>query len=137
MSALAQLTKAHDDILAAILKLEALTDRAEPDSAGLAMARWKLTQASRSRRRLLEDTVYPEIERRSLADRPEVHELRGADAGLIAASSQHITTWDIDLIVKRWRDYRAASAGVIASMRERIGREKAVLYPLLMDTGAP
>jgi len=133
LQTLAQLKTAHDDVLVAVDKLEALTEPDVPVQADLAMARYRLTQAARAKRRLLEEAVYPEIERRGHADRPDVQTLRAGDAALIASSSQHIAAWDIDLIINRWRDYQAASVGVIATIRDRTAQERTILYPLIED----
>ena len=133
MDALAQLTSIHDDLLGTIQKLDAVTRCDRPDPSELGIARWKLTRASRARWRILDDVIYPEIERRSFVSRPDVTRLRSADAAIRTNSSNHIAKWDAECVLRQWPEYQAASAGVIASMRDRVAQEQAVLYPLLAD----
>ena len=133
MGVLAQLRAVHDEIQASILKLEAVARSEHPDRSELAIVRWKVMRASRARWRLLEDVVYPEIERRSLAHRPEVVALRARDAALIARASQHVAAWDAEQILGAWSEYQTAAARIVGAMRERQSQEKAALYPLLAD----
>jgi hypothetical protein len=133
LGVLAQLKAAHDEIQASILRLEAVAQSDEPDRSELAIVRWKVMRASRARWRLLDDVVYPEIERRSLAHLPEVVALRADDADLIARASKHVAAWDSDQIQGGWSAYRNTATRIVAAMRDRQTHEKAVLYPLLAD----
>jgi hypothetical protein len=130
---LAQLTKTHADVLTAIDRLETLLQPEEPDRATLATARWRLTQASGRRRRLLDQEIYPLVEQGADGGEQGVRDLRAADGGAIAMSSQHIATWSIDHIADDWPGYRAAATTMLASMRQRIALETTILYPLLEE----
>jgi hypothetical protein len=135
LGVLAQLKAVHDEIQASILRLEAVAQSDHPDQSELAIVRWKVMRASRARWRLLEDVVYPEMERRSLAHRPEVIALRADDAALVARASKHVAAWDADQIRGGWSGYQEAANRIVAAMRDRQTHEKAVLYPLLADDG--
>lgn len=135
MDVLAQLAAAHAQIQASILRLEAIARSDQPDRSELAIVRWKVIHASRARWRLLEEAVYPEIERRALAHRPDVVALRADDAALIDRASKHVAAWDSGQILDDWSEYQKAAARIVSAMRERQAHEKAVLYPLLGDGG--
>ncbi len=127
--------KAHEHQLALIAELEAITGQPAPDVARLASVRWKLSQASRQRRTVLETFAYPDLAKRvSPADAERVKRLREKETVAMAASAQHIARWTMDKIVSDWAGYGRASAAMRASMRKRIAAEKELLF---LVCGAP
>ncbi|MGQ0589079.1 MAG: hypothetical protein ACT4N8_06045 [Sphingosinicella sp.] len=128
-----EIERIHDDLLALIAELEALTEYETPDRQALASVRWRLSRASGRRLKLLEEIVYPWLlERSSAAEARTVSNLRESNAGLLAASRMHVAKWSVDKIMVDWADYCQDSAAMRGVMRMRIGLEKALLYPLLV-----
>jgi hypothetical protein len=127
---LAELRDAHDRLLAGIQDLEDAAGAEAPDSSLLAAIRWRLSQASGRRRRLV-DEASAEVLRRKPGAAPEIERLRENSAEMLFASSRHVGGWPIERIRREWQGYRAASAEMRRAMRARIEMEKAILYPLL------
>lgn len=129
---LARLKARHAALESALDALERLTRNATPDRAQVAAARLALSQASAQRTRYLNDEVYPKV---LASDDPVASEavraLRSEGAQLRALSAEHVAAWNIDRAVRNWPDYCRASAEMRATMRDRVRRERALLYPLL------
>lgn len=114
-----------------IIALERIVQGEAPDQASLASARWKLTRASGRRRKLLTDSIYPQLQNVSAIHSRKLDELRADAAAQLAKSSHHIGKWTVEHIIAHWPDYQKASAEMTASMRRRVQAEKVLLYPLL------
>ena len=128
---LADLRDAHEKVLTAIDDMETATQAAEPGGDLYPRARWRLSQASRHRR-VLVDAICSELLKRVSAEEVKAIEALRADGERrLRASAAHVRTWTMESINRDWRAYCRASAVIRASMRERIASEKAVLDPLL------
>jgi hypothetical protein len=134
---LTELHQAHEQLLAALSDLEALTSVPQPDSTALSGVRWKLSRASSQRRRLVEQACAALIECASPAETEGVRALRQGIGELQSASSRHVGTWTLARVIEDWDGYRAASEEMRGRMRERIATEKRVLYPLLQRHKVP
>jgi hypothetical protein len=130
-SALAELMRAHEDLLAGISDLEAQTRLETPDADALAKVRWRLSQASRARRRLVDAACERLLESSTPVQAARIQTLRDNSAETSATSSSHVRTWTIERVVADWQGYRRASASMRRQMRDRISAETTVLYPLL------
>jgi len=136
MSLLSQLTSLHQEVLALISDLEALTRADQPRLDAVAGTRLKLTRASRKRTSLLEGTIYPLLlEAATPAERTRITALRQEGKDALHGSVEHIGRWTIAEIERRWADYRAASAKLRGAMRTRVADERALVYPLLAAKG--
>jgi hypothetical protein len=131
---MSELSQLHDDLVAAIAELAAVTARDAPDEAALASVRYRLTRTSTARRRLVESLCTQFAPQVPPAQAEQLRTLQGDTGALRATSSQHIADWSPRDIAKDWRGYCTASAAMRASMLRQIEREKALLYPLLEGT---
>jgi len=128
---LVELKSLHSELLDLLARMEALTAE-HFDEHAVADARWKLTRASNRRRRFLEEVVYPHLLARiSPGEALRIKDLQGNAGASRAASSAHIRHWTPEHIARDWTGYQRASNAMRASMRERIAKEKSVIYPLL------
>lgn len=136
MSAYDELRRLHAELGARLDELEALAACPEPPMQALSAVRLALTRASRARTMLL-DQLYPDlIARVGDRGRADIEALRAGAQHDRFASTTHISSWTIREITARWDEYRDASRAMRAAMRERIGREIALVYPLLADAEA-
>jgi hypothetical protein len=129
---LARLKARHAALESALETLERLARKATPDRAQVASARLALSQASAQRTRCLNDDVFPKIlAANDLAASETVRALRTEGAQLRARSAEHVAAWNIDRAIDDWPGYCRASAELRAIMRDRLRRERTLLYPLL------
>jgi len=133
MSAYDELRRLHAELGSRLDELEALAACPEPPMQALSAVRLALTRASRARTMLL-DRLYPDLIARAGGQaRANIEALRAGAQHDRFASTTHISSWTIREITSRWDEYRDASRAMRAAMRERIGREIALVYPLLAD----
>lgn len=129
---LARLKARHAALESALETLERLARKATPDRAQVASARLALGQASAQRTRCLNEDIFPKI---LDADDPAASEtvraLRTEGAQLRARSAEHVAAWNIDRAIDDWPGYCWASAELRAIMRDRLRRERMLLYPML------
>ncbi|CAN5395049.1 hypothetical protein BH10PSE12_BH10PSE12_13610 [soil metagenome] len=129
---LVTLTIIHQDIQAAISLLEHLVTQSHPDKGAVAHARWKLSRASGARLKFLEESVYPALVAGATGDEEAaIQNLRTENLPIRAESIAHVGKWHIDAIMADWAGYQQASHAMRASMRARIAKEAAILYPIL------
>ena len=129
---LARLKARHDTLEAAIEVLDRLTRKVAPDRAQLSSARLALSQASGQRTRCLNDEIYPALLATNVPAAVETaRALRSEGAELRARSAEHVAAWSIDRAIDDWPGYCRASADLRATMRDRMRRERSLLYPLL------
>ena len=128
---LAELRRAHADLLACIEELEQLAREDAPDRARLAKIRWKLSRASGARRKLVAAAHAQLSTALSGPDRERLATLMEEGAQSVAQSSHHVGRWTVDAIMVDWDGYRAASEAMRRTMRARIRSEQRALYPLL------
>ena len=118
----------HRDITAGIGAIRAHCELATPDTAGLGLARVKLSRLSTARSRFVAETIIPHLlVNADLALRKELMELqRGFNAKRLA-SSEHVTTWSSRAIEADWNGYRQAARQIWAMMEEQMRRERTIL----------
>jgi hypothetical protein len=133
---LTDLQTAHAEVLRAIDGLAVEVGRDQPDTAALSAARLALTKASRLRQALLQCRIYPRLHDIAPSSVHAIDALRQEDAANLVASSQHIGRWTMATILADWAGYRRASDLMRRQMRQRVERERAILYPLLTDKAA-
>jgi len=129
---LVRLKACHAALESALQALDALTRKAVPDRGELASTRLALSQASSRRTRCLNNDVYPAV--LAMGDRAaqeNVRALQSDGARLRAHSTEHVAAWNLDRAMNDWDGYRRASAEMRATMRDRLTRERTLLYPLL------
>jgi hypothetical protein len=120
-----------------VIENDGLTAMAEPDRARIAMARWKLTQAVGRRAKLLEEQVYPSLQRYGPAEAgPLVRRLRESGAAFLAESVRAMGSWTIDRVVADWRGFCAVSRSRRKSLCSRMNEERDLLHPILRTLAA-
>lgn len=120
----------HDDLLARIADLERLL--AGPlDRAALTGARWRLSAASRKRRRYVDRLISSLLSCVSRADAGRLLDLREAGIADQQRSAAHVAHWSTERILADPDGYRVASDKIRAGMRARVALERAVLGPIL------
>ncbi|WP_404338798.1 hypothetical protein AB2M62_06925 [Sphingomonas sp. MMS12-HWE2-04] len=132
---MSELPALHDDLVATIADLAALTARDAPDEAPLAATRYKLTRLSTARRRAIEMLCAQQISRLPPHEADRLRRFQEEITSQRGTSSRHISEWSPRDIVKNWPGYCAASATMRAAMLAQIDREKALLYPLIGADG--
>ncbi|MGN6376343.1 MAG: hypothetical protein ACTHMG_12435 [Sphingomonas sp.] len=86
---------------------------------------------------LLLERLYDQLILRAKPEqRAAIHALKAEGKANLITSVQHIGSWTLPEIAKRWPEYCAASDAMRSAMRQRIGKEAAVIYPLLADIPA-
>jgi hypothetical protein len=127
-----QFEEAHAAVLRELAELEKVTAAPAPDRALLAATRLKLSRASTQRAQLLDRKILPWLlEKVPPSEAGPLVELRSALAAARARSSEHVIRWTLDQAAKEWSCYCRASAGMRATMRAQIERERTVVGPLL------
>lgn len=130
---LGELQGLHARIIDCLEQLERLTREVAPPMDRLPDVRLALTRASRARTLLL-DRIHSQLGRESCAGASvELAELRSESRRDLISSSSHIGVWSSREIIRRWPDYCAASKTMRDAMRVRIGRERKVIYPILLQ----
>lgn len=131
---LGDLKLAHDELLGYISDLEAVVEGDMIQASVIARVRFQLSKASSRRRRLVAEAIDRLSVGATTEETLRLNSLRENNAAILAASSSHVGEWSIETILANSEGYRAASAAMRKSMRERIAMEKGVLYPLLERT---
>lgn len=130
-----ELKTAHEEMLAALAELEALTAKAACDEPAVATARIRLSRASRQRRILATQAIDRLFSDASAADAARLKGLRERNSEQLEASAKHIGTWGLRTIRENWPQYCRASQDVRRGLRELIATDREVLYPLLSREG--
>ncbi len=128
---LAELKRAHRELLERVVQFETLTRGSRPDSSLMANVRLHLTRASGERRLILEK-IYPMLDSLSPEEAERVRQLRAEGTSMLIEASQYVATWTIARILREWPAYQQASLHVARSNRRRVADEQALIYPLLM-----
>ena len=126
-----RLKEAHANLINAVDELARLTLGPLPDKDVLIGTRWKVSDASLSRRLIwgrihahLSNRVDPNVER-------DLRHLQDMDARLIRTSATHVARWTAESITEDWPGYCRASELMRRQMIEAVGEERRLLYPLL------
>ena len=127
----AELMATNQDLLDALDALDALTAEPEPNLAGLASARLKMSKASGQRRRVVDAACTLLLESASPEDARKLRGLREINAAQLEASTGHIGAWGLPQLTADWPGYCRASAPMRQSLRDLIEADRETLYPLL------
>jgi hypothetical protein len=122
------------DLETVIAEFEAMVTGPLPEESAFALLRLKLTRASSRKRIFLETIVYPALSDLPEPDREDLRRFRQAGQAQLQRSAEHIATWTMDRIICDWSGYQGISALVRASMRQRQGEERRLLYPMIERT---
>jgi hypothetical protein len=128
---LLELQRLHDELSASLDQLELLTNQTAPPMDRLPAVRLALTRASRSRTMLLERLHADLVGVATPADKAALEQLRAEAKDNLVRSAHHIGSWSLREVTKRWPEYCQASEQMRAGMRQRIARERRLVYPLL------
>jgi hypothetical protein len=128
---LADLKATNEELLAALDALEKLTTEAEPDLAGLAAARLKMSKASGQRRRIVDTACNLLLETAPPDDARKLRGLREINAAQLETSTAHIGAWGLPQVTADWPGYCRASAPMRQSLRDLVAADRDTLYPML------
>lgn len=128
---MADLRTLHEELLAAIAEMEALTALPTCNEAELSRLRYRLSRVSGERRRLVELMCMTLAEKATGGEADRLRALRESTLDARGASNSHIGAWNLKQIAADWEGYCRASAKMRAIMRAQIAAEKAALYPRL------
>ena len=131
---MADLRILHDELLAALAELEAVTARPAFNESELSRLRYRLSRVSGERRRLVERLCATLAEQAIGSQAERLNALRQSNLQARAASNAHIGAWSLREVAADWEGYCRASAQMRAIMRTQIAAEKATLYPRLAPT---
>lgn len=129
---MADLRTLHDQLIAALAELEAMTARPVFDRPALAELRHRLSRLSGERRQLVERLCATLGEQASGEQARRLGDLRHSNMRARVASSAHVGQWSLRDVASDWKAYCRASARMRATMLAHIEDEKAVLYPRLV-----
>lgn len=129
---LTDLIKLHNISADLLSQMEELQREAVPDRARLATLRWRMTQASAERMKLLEYRIFPALLSGALAGAQQVVTKMSVDGrARRRASAEHVARWSLEAALADWDGYRSASAAIRTVMLKRIWKERDLLIPLL------
>ena len=116
----------------AMLALESVLTRPQPDTTDLGKRRAALARVTTERVRFVHSRLCPML---STGPTPShaaaARQLRERIAGLIAASNRHIGEWSTARIAADWPGYGAATRTMAAQARTVLAMERRDVYPLL------
>lgn len=128
---LAELRKAHEDLLRAIEELAILTAGPAPPKGKLVNIRWKVSSASLSRRLLWGRILMSLSGRADPAEQQTLRRLQDIDIELLRTSTKHVGAWTSEAILEDWSGYCRDSRDMRAKMIEAITSEQELLFPIL------
>jgi transposase len=131
---MADLRILHDELLAALAEMEALTARPTFDESEVSRLRYRLSRVSGERRRLVEQLCLSLAGHVTGAQAERLRAVHASSLDARTASNAHIGAWSIREIAADWEGYCRASAAMRAIMRAQIAAEKAALYPRVAAT---
>ena len=128
---LAELKRAHEDLLRAIEELAELTAGPAPAKGDLVSIRWKVSSASLSRRLLWGRILMSLSGRVDPAEQHKLRRLQDLDIELLRTSTKHVGAWTSEAILEDWAGYCRDSRDMRAKMIEAITSEQELLFPIL------
>lgn len=128
---LIEFQKAHANLLNAMTDLDGVTNEPLPQRERIINSRWRISRASLARRSLWNEIYAYLSYDSSEANHAELRRLQESDRALLRSSSEHVSEWKIDAVVKEWPSYCAASNAIRWKMKAAIGMERRLLYPML------
>src|SRR4051812_17911212 len=131
MHLLEELDRAHAQLIEALNVMAEQTTRPEPDTSGFSSARWRLSTASRLRRRIVASIIAELLPRLDGPAASSLKRFQGEDAQSLHQSSAHIHRWTPQTIATEWLGYCSASLEMRRSMRRRLAAERAIFHPML------
>jgi hypothetical protein len=123
--------QAHQQLIAEMTSMEALTREIEPDRLRYSHLRWKLSQASLSRRTLCAKICSHLSSAATDEESDILKTVQEADRELARASAMHIGRWSADSIQSSWPAYCQASGEIRRKMMAYLGMEQRLLLPIL------
>lgn len=130
-SMLAELREAHQQLLAEMANIDALTRAPQPGTEEFATARWRISQANLLRRKLsttIRDALLLDISEQGKAT---LKLLQEADQEMMLKSRAHVSSWTTEKIRMNWPGYCEASRLIRWHMDAHIALEQRFLYPIL------
>lgn len=130
---LEDLKDAHRNLIAQMTAMEALATADEFDASLCTSGRWRLSQASLTRRLLAARICQYLLSRPEVAETAEIKRLADADQAMLRESTAHLGRWPTARLVADWQGFCLASRDIRRKTHEHIAHEQRLLYPLLED----
>jgi hypothetical protein len=130
---LAELKRAHEDLLRAIEELAELTAGPAPPKGDLVNIRWKVSSASLSRRLLWGRILMSLTGCVGPTEQQKLRKLQDMDIELLRKSTKHVGAWTSEAILEDWPGYCRDSRDMRAKMIEAITLEQETLFPILHE----
>jgi hypothetical protein len=128
---LAELKRAHSDLLLAIGELDGIIHGPPPPEKVLMDARVKVSRASLARRLLwgrVLARLAPLVGGRKKADLRLIQE---ADIRLVKTAVNHIAAWRPATAIAHWKSYSAVESDLLQRIVGVVALEQKLVYPLL------
>jgi hypothetical protein len=122
---------AHRTLQNQITELGRVTASDTPDRQRLVAARWRISQASLTRRLLWRRLYQMLLSVAAAEDAVVLKQLQRLDDRMIRASSDHTARWSTNEALARWNLYCLASEAVRHRMSGALATERRLLFPLL------
>jgi hypothetical protein len=126
-----RLTRAHDQLLAALADKRAATREPDPNPIAVCRARWNFGRASRHHRTLVGTILADLLIGASTSDLAAISTLRKEGLQQMQRSTGHIQKWTPERIMTDWRLFCAESAEIQADTHQRISTEEQLIRRLL------
>lgn len=123
--------QAHKALFREMANFNELTLGPVPDHAGLATARWRLSNASLQRRTLSARIIQFLGRRADIGVSEAIFSVRSADSQLMKRSAGHVRDWTVQAITADWEGYCRASREIRAHMTNHLSLERELIFPLL------
>lgn len=122
---------AHRALQSQINELARVTSSNMPDRQRLVAARWRISQASLTRRLLWRRLYQTLLTVAAAEDVVVLKQLQRLDDQMIRASSDHTGRWSTNEALAKWTLYCLASEAVRHRMSGALATERRLLFPLL------
>lgn len=128
---LAELERAHDELLSAIATMDAVTHKPTAARDQYINARWRISRASLNRRTLWGKIFQHLSPRVNPSDAAALRSLQSANHDTLHRSAAHVGKWTVALIEADWPGYCEASDAIRAKLKDRLDADKRILCPIL------
>lgn len=130
------LEEAHERLFSEIANMDELTLRTDPDWSTFFRARWRISEASLTRRTLAARAIDNLLTRARGDEVGLLKSLKASDQEMLRLSARHVQEWPLSAIQKDWAGYCVASRVIRKHMIAFLNSEQQALFPMLKGTGS-
>jgi hypothetical protein len=131
------LKAAHRQTQSSIDALEATISGPIPDRSQLGRLRLRISQSDRARGQIATDVCRHLICTASPRCADRLRQLQRMQTEHFQIVTHHLRKWTAVTVLENWPSYAEAAGSMCGRIREIIGAEKALLYPLLKRDSKP